>query len=239
MSLFGGASSRINRRRESPLIGILAFLVMIVVLYAVALIFAFVVHYAFASSKTTEGIAKPSVQITVNVPAAPKVSETLPTASKSATKATPHKNVAKTAEIVAQLKAQIASLQKQLTDSQSNVKVAQVQNTRLSEQIASLQKQFAIPDGTAWLNGTACVFSRDLTIGDIGDDVACLQRYFQRLPESMFEGTKWPIKLDATGYFNQDTANAVAIWQSHYGMTEDGFGMGSMVTYYHLVSGKG
>ncbi len=196
------------RRRKDPLL--FAFLeTMVIVVFPIILIVIYII--VFVSPQTKEGTAKSSVQITVNVPATSKVLETSPTVSKTTTKATPRNNVAKTTKAIAQLKAQIAAL---------------------LAQIALMQQQLADAQGDA--NGAACNFWRNLTVGDTGRDVACLQRYLVSLsiPYS-YRDTEWPLGLTVTGYFDQNTKNLVYIWQLFNGISPaDGyFGMDSLATY--------
>lgn len=113
----------------------------------------------------------------------------------------------------------------------------QAQITALLAQVEVLQNQM-MTQGR--ISGTACYFSRDLTIGASGDDVVCLQAYLINTLPTYYNGVGWPADLALTGFFDQSTQSALAVWQGYNGLVPNGyFDMGSIVTYSHLTRGKG
>lgn len=112
----------------------------------------------------------------------------------------------------------------------------QAQITALLAQIVVLQNQLSVTQSNVSYDVNMCNFSRDLTVGDRGDDVACLQAYLiATLPT--YKGVGWPKDLAVTGYFDRITQGALATWQAYHGLVPaDGyFDMGSMVIYSHLT----
>ncbi|MST04194.1 MAG: peptidoglycan-binding protein [Candidatus Pacebacteria bacterium] len=81
----------------------------------------------------------------------------------------------------------------------------------LLQQIANLQAQLlAMQSGSSVAMTSSCTFTRNLTVGDRGDDVTCLQTLLK---------SKGHLNYSATGYFGSLTKAAVSAWQSASGIT--------------------
>ena len=77
----------------------------------------------------------------------------------------------------------------------------------------SFQTPITTPTVTLPTATTTCRFTRDLSIGAQGSDVACLQAYLGQ------SGTKHFPYYRGTGYYGGQTATAVASWQRSVGVS--------------------
>ncbi|HRY31197.1 MAG TPA: peptidoglycan-binding protein [Candidatus Paceibacterota bacterium] len=83
-----------------------------------------------------------------------------------------------------------------------------------------------------------CTFTRDLTVGSVGEDVRCLQQYLNSTGYTITESNEGSLGQETT-YFGTLTAQALARWQSNNGVSPATgyFGPVSRAKYSSFTSG--